>query len=277
MTADAAGAHEVAVRRASQTFGAAAPGYDGPALGFWRRFGASTVERLELPRGASVLDLCCGSGESALAAARAVGPEGHVVGVDVAQPLLDLAAAKAAAEGLTNLELVQRDATATGFPDGSFDAVVCVFGVFFPPDRAGFVREMWRQVAPGGVLAVTTWGDQLFEPANGAFWDTVKEVAPELYRGFSPWDDITTAPALVGLLEAAGVQGAQAEEMPGTHELPSPEAFWDLVMGSGYRGTVDALDAQRAEQVHQGTIERLRRGDMRVVRTDVVYAAARRP
>jgi SAM-dependent methyltransferase len=85
--------------------------------------------------------------------------------------MLQLAAAKATAARLTNVEFRQADATCTGLPDRLFDAVVCVFGVFFAQDMRAFTEEMWRMVAPGGMLAVTTWGPELFEPANRQFWD----------------------------------------------------------------------------------------------------------
>ena len=75
--------------RAARTYGAAADHYRRPALGFWDRFGATTASRLPLEPGGRVLDLCCGAGASAIPAARAVGPTGHVVAVDVAAPLLD--------------------------------------------------------------------------------------------------------------------------------------------------------------------------------------------
>jgi ubiquinone/menaquinone biosynthesis C-methylase UbiE len=48
--------------------------------------------------GATVLDLCCGAGASALPAARLVGPAGHVLGIDIAAPLLELARARAATD-----------------------------------------------------------------------------------------------------------------------------------------------------------------------------------
>jgi len=86
--------------------------------------------------------------------------------------------ARAAREGLGNVEFRHGDATRTGLPDDGFDAVVCVFGVFFAPDMPAFTAEMWRLVRPGGVLAITTWGPGLFEPANTQFWESVGEVEP---------------------------------------------------------------------------------------------------
>jgi ubiquinone/menaquinone biosynthesis C-methylase UbiE len=100
-----------------------------------------TVLRLPLTAGDAVLDLCCGAGASAIPAARAVGPAGHVLGVDVAGSLLAMARAKAACEDLANIEFRQGDATHSGLVDGSFDAVVCVFAIFFAP-MAAFVAEM---------------------------------------------------------------------------------------------------------------------------------------
>ena len=67
-------------------------------------------------------------------------------------------------------------------PNGGFDAVVCVFGIFFLPDMPGAVRKLWALVRPGGNLAVTTWGPRFFEPATTAFWDSIREVRPDLYR-----------------------------------------------------------------------------------------------
>src|SRR5262245_55225983 len=115
-----------AAERASTTYNAAAADYD---VGFWERFGRSTVERLRLAPGARVLDAACGTGASALAAAEAVGPDGEVVGVDLAENMLELARRKASTRVLRNVRFSLADITALDYPDEHFDAVVCVFGV----------------------------------------------------------------------------------------------------------------------------------------------------
>jgi SAM-dependent methyltransferase len=271
---DPSGEH---ARRAATTYGAAADHYGLPALSFWDRFGAATVSRLRLAPGHRVLDLCCGAGASALPAARAVGPAGQVLGVDVAAPLLALARGRAADQGVANIEFQQGDATSTGLPDGSFDAVVCVFGVFFAPDMTAFAAEMWRLVRPGGVLAVTTWGPGLFEPGNGIFWEAVAAVAPSLYKAFNPWDEITTPAALAGLLAGAGVAGPAATAVQGQHPLGHPEQFWDIVLGSGYRATIEALSQEQQHTVREHVIRELSSAAVTAVRTDVVFGTAERP
>jgi ubiquinone/menaquinone biosynthesis C-methylase UbiE len=267
------------VQRAARTYGAAADHYTRPALGFWDRFGAATVSRLELAAGASVLDLCCGAGASAIPAGHTVGPSGRVLGIDVAAPQLELARARAARERLGHVWFRQGDATRTGLPDGDFDAVICVFGVFFAPDMAGFVAEMWRLVRPGGVLAVTTWGPGLFEPANSRFWRYVGEAEPALFKAFNPWDEITTPDALAGLFARAGVPSPSvvAVASEGRHQLDHPDRFWDIVLGSGYRATVDALGPEQRDQVRARLLADLRAAGVTTLRTDVVYGTAWRP
>src|SRR5690242_12936306 len=116
--------------KAESTYNAAADHFDDGPLAFWDRYGQATVARLGLAPGSSVLDVGCGSGASAIPAARAVGPSGRVVGIDLAQRLLELARAKSAAQKLQNIEFQRADMTALSYADDSFDAVVCVFAIF---------------------------------------------------------------------------------------------------------------------------------------------------
>jgi SAM-dependent methyltransferase len=263
-------------RRAAVTYGAAADHYGLPSLAFWDRFGADTVSRLRLAPGGTVLDLCCGHGASAIAAARAVGATGRVLGVDVAGPLLELARARAAGEGLANVEFRQGDATCTGLSAGCFDAVVCVFGVFFAADMEAFIAEMWRLVRPGGVLAVTTWGPGLFEPANSLFWDCVGAVDPSLFKAFNPWDAITSPGALADLFARAGAAPARVQAASGRHCLGHPDRFWDIVLGSGYRATVDALSPEQCNRVRARLLRQLRSRGVTTLQTDVVFGTAQR-
>src|SRR6476660_8617387 len=83
------------------TYAATADHFDDAALSFWDRFGRETVARIGLRRGDQVLDACCGTGASALPAAHLVGAAGHVLGLDLAEPAIELARSKARAQGLT--------------------------------------------------------------------------------------------------------------------------------------------------------------------------------
>jgi ubiquinone/menaquinone biosynthesis C-methylase UbiE len=108
--------------RAARAYTAAADHYLLPALGFWDRWGAATIARQPIPSGGAVLDACCGAGASALPAARAAGPTGSVLGLDLAAPLLGLARQRAATAGLRNVTFRERDATASSKPCRSSNA-----------------------------------------------------------------------------------------------------------------------------------------------------------
>ena len=105
--------------RAAATYNAAADHYDDEANAFWQRFGQRTIERLQLAPGAHVLDVCCGSGASALPAAAAVGPTGSVLGVDLAENMLALARVKAERRGLRNAEFRVGDMLALPIDDNA--------------------------------------------------------------------------------------------------------------------------------------------------------------
>jgi ubiquinone/menaquinone biosynthesis C-methylase UbiE len=263
---------EDAKKKAVATYNAAADFFDHPTNTFWERYGRNTIERLQLSRGARVLDVCCGSGASALPAAEAVGPGGLVIGVDLAEKLLQLARAKATQRGLTNVEFQTGDLTNLRFADGAFDAVVCVFGIFFVPDMESALRELRRVLRPGGRMAITTWGPRLFEPLNTPFWNSVRSVRPDLYKGFNPWDRICEPEALRSLLASAGLQDIQIVAETDTQPVNSFEEWWAIILGSGYRGTVDQLSTAERERVESQNSDFMRAEQIRSVEANVLYA-----
>lgn len=262
-----------AKEKAAAAYNSASDAYDHPANSFWDYFGRRTVERLHLPAGADVLDVCCGSGASAIPAAEAVGVEGSVLGVDLAENLLTLARAKASAKGLTNIQFRSGDLMTLGFEAARFDAVICVFGIFFVPDMEAAVKELWRLVKAGGKLAITTWGPRFFEPANSVFWNSIKNIRPDLNKSFHPWDRISEAESLLKLLNSAGISAEVVREDRG-HPVNSAEDWWRAILGSGYRGTVDQLTEDEYERVRQENFEFIRRNGVRSVDANVLYGVA---
>jgi ubiquinone/menaquinone biosynthesis C-methylase UbiE len=262
--------------RVSDAYNAASDFYDDPSNSFWHRFGRRTVERLELSPGMRVLDVCCGSGASALEAAENVGPTGSVLGVDIAEGLLALARAKAAARGLGNATFRYGDLLDLGLDEASYDAVICVFGVFFVPDMEDAVRRLWRYVAPGGRLAITSWGAGSFEPANSVFWNAVRSIRPDLYKGFNPWDRIADTAALRTMLEAAGLDDVEVELERSDHPVERADDWWKVVLGSGYRATVDALDPEMREHLRCANLELLATRAIAALDMNVLYGIARK-
>jgi SAM-dependent methyltransferase len=185
-----------------------------------------------------------------------------------------LEAWKAAAQQISNVDFRLGDMVGLHLPEATFDAVVCVFGIFFVPDMPAAARALWQLVRPGGVLAITTWGPQFLEPGNSAFWNSIREVRPELYKEFNPWDRICEPSAALAVLREAGVENAQAIAEYGEHALASADAWWCAVLGSGYRGTLEQLSPTERDQVHRVNLDFIERSGIRSVAANVIYATA---
>jgi ubiquinone/menaquinone biosynthesis C-methylase UbiE len=259
-----------AIARAVKTYNAAADTFDAAPLSFWIRYGQRTIDQLNLQPGDRVLDVCCGTGASAIPAAIAVGPTGSVLGVDVSEGLLGLARAKT--QHLDNITFRNHDCMALDLPDGSFDAIVCVFGIFFLPDMTAALRELWRMVKPGGKLAITSWGKACFDPANQVMWDAVKAERPDLYRAYTPWDRISESAGLQTLLESAGATAVTVLTESDQHRIQTPEDWWTMVMGGGWRGTIDQMDAPTVDRIRQVNLDYLVTSGVRALDVEVLYA-----
>jgi ubiquinone/menaquinone biosynthesis C-methylase UbiE len=258
-------------------YSAAAPHFDDPPLAFWSRIGKGTVSRVPLRPGDRVMDVCCGSGASAIPAAQAVGPRGSVLAVDIADALLARGRAKARTLGIANIDFRCADFEAMDIPAEHFDAVVCVFGVFFVPDMPAAVRRLWKWVKPGGTLAITTWGPDVLEPGNTAFWNAVRLHRPNLYRSFRPWERINTSDALRAMIAEAGITVRSVDAEYSSQRLASPDDWWVIALGSGYRGTIDQLDPGTQEAVKRDTLGPLRAREALTAQTNALYAIATKP
>lgn len=122
-------------------------------------FGRAAMAALDLAPGDRVLDLGCGAGLTTLALAEAVGPEGEVLGVDIAAAMLDPARAAAEARGLRTVRFEVADAQDADLGQGSFDAAFSRFGVMFFSDPPRAFANIRRALRPGGRLGFSCWDD----------------------------------------------------------------------------------------------------------------------
>jgi demethylmenaquinone methyltransferase/2-methoxy-6-polyprenyl-1,4-benzoquinol methylase len=130
---------------------------------WWKR---TLVRRLALRPNDRVLDLCCGTGDLALRCRERLGPRGAVIAADFALNMLAVArrrlagsasaagsAAKAVPGGAARAWLICADATRLPFPDECFRVATIGYGLRNVADLGACLGELWRVLAPGGVLA----------------------------------------------------------------------------------------------------------------------------
>jgi len=148
-------------------WGAVAPGWEQNADFVDRRGGALTAAMLDavsLKSGERVLELACGPGGLGMEAAELVAPDGEVVLSDIAPQMTAIAAERAQARGLTNVNTRELDLEAIDEPDETYDAVLSREGIMLVPEPARAAGEIHRVLRPGGRASVSVWGPRERNP-----------------------------------------------------------------------------------------------------------------
>jgi ubiquinone/menaquinone biosynthesis C-methylase UbiE len=159
-----------------------------------------------LRAGEQVIDVACGTGLVTFAAAAAVGATGMVIGTDLSDHMVELAAQHAP----PNVRIARMDAEKLDFPDATFDVALSSLGLMYVPDTDRAIAEMRRVLKPGGRAAVAVWGAR-----RNCGWADIfpivdarvkSEVCPLFFR-------LGAGDALTRELEAAGFTNVRSERL----------------------------------------------------------------
>ncbi len=213
--------------------------------------GRPVLEALELRADQRVLDIGCGAGQTTIELARAVGPTGIAIGVDISEPLIALARERAAAHPDLNLEFRCEDATRAELPDAEFDCVHSRFGVMFFDDPARAFANIRRAMAPGARMAFLCWQtvdkNLVFQIPAGVVNGVLGPVEPPP----------TTPPKMFsfadpdyvrGLLGGAGWESIEIRDVSQRCDMGTPDEaaeFFGVRMGGAARRLNEASGADR--------------------------------
>ncbi len=187
----------------------------GPVIG-------SVIDALRLPAGSTGLDAGCGIGSHALLLARAVGPDGHVTGLDVSLEFLDLARRAAEEQGLAErVSFEQGDVNRLPFDDGEFDWVWSSDCVGYPAagQRSG-PKELARVVRSGGTVAILGWTHQQLLPGHFMFEARLNAAASGYAQPLSSAEPGRHFMRALGWFREAGLRDAVARTFVGDVRAP---------------------------------------------------------
>lgn len=228
----------------------------GPFIGRW--LGDATEAMFELARvgpGCRVLDMAAGAGEQSLAAARRVGPGGHVLATDIAPALLAYAESDAQAAGLGSVVATQEiDGEAlTNLSAGSFDVAISRVGLIYFPDQQRALSGMKHALKAGGRVAAIVYST----PDRNGFFSIPVRIIRERARLPAPLPgqpgpfSLGGDGVLAAALAKAGFKDIAVRRAPSPVKLPSATECvrFERESFGALHQMMSALDEQQRSQV----------------------------
>lgn len=228
--------------------------------------------------GEAVLDVACGAGIVSLAAARAVGPAGLVLGVDLADAMVQAARQQAEERSLDQARFECMDAEQLELPDAGFDLALCVLGLMYVPDVEAALRELRRVLRPGGRAVIAVWGERArcgWAPLCGIVDAEVRSEVCPLFLGLGQGE------ALARRCASAGLQvTAQRRRSDWLTYADADEACTAAFVGGPVAlawSRFDAVVRQRVQQRYLDAIAPWRDGPGYRLPAEYLIVAAQRP
>ena len=219
--------------------------YLGPLL--FQPYAEDIAERVRGLQPSRILETASGTGLVTRALAAAL-PHAQIIATDLNQAMLDLAATKLQAPNVT---WKQADALSLPFDDGSFDVVVCQFGVMFFPDKERGYREARRVLKPGGHFLFSVWDRIEANEVTQCVTEAVKAIFPA-----DPPNFLARTPhgyadpqAIRNGLRQAEFERVEIDTVQKVSRAPSPqEPAIGLCQGTPLRNEIEARDASWLEE-----------------------------
>ncbi len=195
--------------------------YLGPLL--FEPYARDMAQRLRARPGTRVLETACGTGIVTRRLTEAL-PEGAtLVATDLNEAMLEVARRHVGAEGQKPVSFQVADAQQLPFADGSFDLMVCQFGVMFFPDKSRGMREARRVLAPGGRFLFSVWDSLERNPMARTLHETLERLfptnPPDFLKTPFGWNDRAE---IERVLRAAGFRDISIDTVTLMSESPTP-------------------------------------------------------
>jgi ubiquinone/menaquinone biosynthesis C-methylase UbiE len=220
--------------------------YLGPLI--FEPYAADLARRIASFRPSHVLETAAGTGIVTRELAAALPPAATIIATDLNEPMLRFADSRVGAARVT---WRQADALNLPFADGSFDCVLCQFGVMFFPDKGAGYREAWRVLKPGGRLLFNVWDRIETNEVPHVVTEAVAAMFPNdpprfLARTPHGYHDMAR---IKEELRAAGFADVEAETVEKRSRAPSPrDPAIGFCQGTPLRNEIEARDPARLNE-----------------------------
>ena len=225
---------------------------------------AAMIGCLDIAEDHEHLDIAAGTGEPGLSIAR-LAPKGRVVLTDLAAEMLDIAARRARAQGVANIETEVCSADALPFDDATFDSVSARFGYMFFPDMGRATAEFARVLRPGGRLCSSVWIKPEENPWTTIAMEAIESEAvlatpdpdgPNMFRCAAPG-------CVSALYEGAGLRDIAEWDVGVELVTRSPAQYWEMISEhvSLAVGALQQVDDLARERIQARVIAQVRAFD----------------
>jgi SAM-dependent methyltransferase len=221
------------------------------------------VEYARPSPGMRVLDLASGTGEPAISLAALVLPGGHVTALDLSADLLEIAAQRAQARGLSNFTTQQGDAHTLPYPENSFDLATSRFGVMFFENPLGALQGLRRVLRTGARACFLAWG-----PFDQPYWQSTmgvvhRHVGGPLLASDGPNPFRFSEPgSLSAVLRSAGFNAVEEETKTLAWSWPgSVEEVWEQAQAVAvpFRPMLQRVPTERWPEIHAAVHDAVRK------------------
>ncbi|PYZ94505.1 bifunctional demethylmenaquinone methyltransferase/2-methoxy-6-polyprenyl-1,4-benzoquinol methylase [Salipaludibacillus keqinensis] len=141
----------------------------------WRK---DTMKKMSVPKGATALDVCCGTADWTIHLGEAVGPDGEVFGLDFSENMLSVGHEKVEEKQLSHVHLKHGNAMDLPFEDNTFDYVTIGFGLRNVPDYLQVLKEMRRVVKDEGMVVCLETSQPTMIGFKQVYWIYFKHIMP---------------------------------------------------------------------------------------------------
>lgn len=246
-------------RNVTNLFNKVSSVFDSSGPRYFAYFGERLVEQAGVKEGEYVLDVASGKGASLFPSIEEVGPKGKVIGIDIADGMVNESNLEMQRRGIKNAEVRLMDAEKLEFENEMFHHILCGFGVFFFPNYKKAFSEFKRVLKDRGRFSFTTF---LRKKDEKFIWfdELIQKYLPpsEEYKKDDNDPEFDTEEGVYEVLEQAGFKNIQIIREEKNFVYRDEQEWWDKLWTHGYIRVLEKIPKDKIEEFKKEVFSKLK-------------------